>query len=161
MRGACTACQRVGSCVAALKPKRCKLWVYTGSVQTLQYNLVGEIRRNTAAQGMKSTSRELMLTALALLNAFAADKHWLAALAEEGDVFDSLDPEDEQLIRALGRFAPGSIKLLTRDELLCERYPAQTITPQQYLQTPLEPKTIEFCDLGVQQDRIQIGRAHV
>jgi hypothetical protein len=58
-----------------------KLWVYTGSVQTLQYNLVGEIRRNTAAQGVKTTSRERMLTALALLRAFTTDKHWLAALA--------------------------------------------------------------------------------
>jgi hypothetical protein len=30
-------------------------------------------------------------------------------LAGEGDVFDSPDPEDEQLIRAMARFAPGTI----------------------------------------------------
>ncbi|MBL0009955.1 MAG: hypothetical protein IPP22_00950 [Nitrosomonas sp.] len=63
---------------------------------------------------------------------FAQDKHWLAALANEGNVFESPDPEDEQLIRALERFTSGSIKLLTRDELLCERYPEITITPQKY-----------------------------
>jgi len=128
-----------------------RMWLYAGSVQTLIYNLHKEIRLARPAIPTKAALR----MAQEVLKAFAADKHWLAALADEGNVFDSPDPEDEQLIKALARFAPGSIKLLTRDELLCQRYPALTVTPQQYLQTPAHPKIIEFCDLAAQQDRIR------
>jgi dTDP-4-amino-4,6-dideoxygalactose transaminase len=57
-----------------------------------------------------------------LLRAFCEDKHWLAALAEEGEVFDAPDPEDEQLLRALDRFKGGEIALITRDESLLSEY---------------------------------------
>lgn len=132
-----------------------RLWLYAGSVQTLEYVTRSELRRSNANEGISATARQLAQQTRQTLQAFAADKHWLAALAEEGNVFDSPDPEDEQRIRALGRFAPGSIKLLTRDALLCERYPALTITPQQYLQTPLQVKAIDFCDLAAQQDKLR------
>lgn len=132
-----------------------RLWIYVGSVQTLQYNLLGELKRMQPAQGNKATDHELLATAQALLKAFTADKHWLAALADEGPVFDSPDPGDEQLIRALDRFAPGSIKLLTRDEALCQRHPDLAITPGEYLATPSAPKPIDFIDLRSQQDAIR------
>jgi len=137
-----------------------KLWLYTGSVQTMEYNMVREVQRITQRQAPEVSKPQCAIRARQLLKTFAQDKHWLASLAGEGDVFDSPDPEDEQLIRALGRFAPGRIKLLTRDELLCERYPALAITPQQYLQTPPQPKAIEFCDLAAQQDRIRPQLEH-
>jgi UDP-2-acetamido-2-deoxy-ribo-hexuluronate aminotransferase len=101
------------------------------------------------------TARQLERQTRDLLKDFCADKHWLAALADEGNVFDSPDPEDEQLIRALGRFAPGSIKLLTRDEDLCQRHPDLTITPSEYLATPLVQKPIDFIDLKTQQDALR------
>lgn len=132
-----------------------KLWLYAGSVQTMEFNMAREVQRKIESQDAQISNRQCAFRARQALKAFAVDKHWLAALAEEGNVFDSTDPEDEQLIVALGRFAPGSIKLLTRDELLCERHPALTITPSQYLQTSLQPKAIEFCDLGAQQDCIR------
>jgi UDP-2-acetamido-2-deoxy-ribo-hexuluronate aminotransferase len=132
-----------------------RLWVYTGSIQTLLYNLKGELKRLQPAQGSPATGRELLAKAQTLLKAFTADKHWLAALAGEGPVFDSPDPEEEQLIRALGRFAPGSIKLLTRDETLCQRHPDLAITPGQYLATPPAQKPIDFIDLKTQQDAIR------
>jgi UDP-2-acetamido-2-deoxy-ribo-hexuluronate aminotransferase len=132
-----------------------RLWIYVGSVQTIHYNLLGELKRMQPAQGKKQTAQELLDAAQDLLKAFCADKHWLAALAGEGNVFDSPDPEDEQLIRALGRFAPGGIKLLTRDETLCQRYPELAITPGQYLATPPEQKPIDFIDLKTQQDAIR------
>ena len=128
-----------------------RVWLYAGSVQTLIYSMHKEIRLARPAIPTKAALR----IAKEELKAFAQDKHWLAALAAEGCVFDSPDPEDEQLINALARFAPGSIKLLTRDEQLCQRYPALTITPQNYLQTPAQTKAIEFCDLAAQQDRIR------
>ena len=106
-------------------------------------------------ESAKLSKRQCAFRARQALKAFAQDKHWLAALAGEGDVFDSPDPEDEQFIRALDRFAPGTIKLLTRDELLCQRYPAHTITPQQYLLAPIQHKAIDFIDLKTQQDHIR------
>ena len=132
-----------------------KLWLYAGSVQTMEFNMVREVQRKAEDQSTPISKRQCALRARQALKMFAQDKHWLASLAGEGDVFDSPDPEDEQLIRALGRFTTGSIKLLTRDVALCERYPQHTIAPQQYLQTPLQPKAIEFCDLAAQQDRIR------
>lgn len=131
-----------------------RLWLYSGSVQTLQYNLFTELKRNRG-NSLHPTSKQLLRKARELLQSFSADKHWLASLADEGNVFDSPDPEDEQLVRALGRFKAGSIKLLTRDALLCERYPELTITPQQYLQMPLQHKSIDFIDLKTQQDHIR------
>jgi len=80
-----------------------RVWLYTGSVQTLIYNLQKEIRLARPAIPAKAALR----IAQAELKAFAQDKHWLAALACEGNVFDSPDPEDEQLIKALARFAPA------------------------------------------------------
>jgi UDP-2-acetamido-2-deoxy-ribo-hexuluronate aminotransferase len=132
-----------------------RLWLYAGSVQTLEYVTRSELRRSQASPGISNTARQLEQQTRDLLKAFVADKHWLASLAGEGDVFDSPNPEDEQLIRALDRFAPGSIKLLTRDAELCERYPSLTVTPQQYLHTPQQPKAIDFIDLKTQQDCIR------
>lgn len=129
-----------------------KLWLYAGSVQTMQFNMVREVQLKAEGQGTPFSKRQCAHRARQALAMFAQDKHWLAALAGEGDVFNTLDPEGEQLIRALGRFSPGSIRLLTRDSYLCERYPQYTIMPVQYLQTPLQPKAIDFIDLKTQQD---------
>ncbi|MFO7984975.1 MAG: DegT/DnrJ/EryC1/StrS family aminotransferase, partial [Desulfatiglandaceae bacterium] len=134
-----------------------KLWLYVGSLQTLEYTLYRELKRSVEPGVNPPANRQLMQRAKDLLKAFAADKQWLAALADEGSVFDSPDPEDEQLIRALGRFPPGGIKLLTRDELLCERYPDLTITPEQYLQQPPIPRPVDFIDLKAQQSLVRPG----
>lgn len=132
-----------------------RLWLYVGSVQTLEYVTRSELRLTNTNEGISATARQLAQQARQTLKAFAQDKHWLASLAGEGDVFDNPDPEDEQLIRAMARFAPGSIKLLTRDATLCARYPDLTVTPVQYLQTPAQAKPIEFCDLATQQDKLR------
>lgn len=134
-----------------------KLWLYVGSLQTLEYTLYRELKRSVEPGINPPANRQLMQRAKDLLKAFAADKQWLAALAGEGSVLDSPDPEDEQLIRALGRFSPGDIKLLTRDELLCERYPDLTITPEQYLQKPPIPRPVDFIDLKTQQSPVRPG----
>ena len=137
-----------------------RLWLYAGSVQTLEYVTRDALRRTNAREGFAATARQLEWQTRQVLNEFAADKHWLAALADEGNVFHSPDPEDEQLIRALARFAPGTVKLLTRDETLCDRYPELTIAPQAYLALPLKTKPIAFIDLAAQQDvlRAQLER---
>ena len=132
-----------------------KLWLYAGSVQTMEFNMVREVQRDAEAQLKPLSKRQCASHARQALKLFAHDKHWLASLAEEGNVFDSPDPEDEQLIRSIGRFKAGSIKLLTRDALLCERYPQQTISPEQYLQIPALDKPVDFIDLKTQQDALR------
>jgi len=134
-----------------------RLWLYAGSVQTLEYVTRDEFQRSFLIEGRPLTARQLQHHARRVLKAFSSDKQWLAALAEEGSVFDSPDPEDEQLILSLGRFAPGTIKLLTRDEPLRRRYPDLTITPQEYLREPMQPKGMDFVDLAAQQDRFRPG----
>lgn len=132
-----------------------RIWLYVGSVQTLEYVTRAELKLIYQKAGKQVSARQLEKNARDVLKELASDKHWLASLAHEGIVFDSVDPEDEQLIRSLSRFATGAIKLLTRDEPLCELYPDLTITPQQYLETPSQHKAIDFIDLKTQQDLIR------
>jgi hypothetical protein len=73
--------------------------------------------------------------------------YWLAALSGEGDVFESQDPEDEQLIRALDRFKPGEIALLTRDAVLLDRNDPRVLSPEQYCRRPAEARPMDFIDL--------------
>jgi UDP-2-acetamido-2-deoxy-ribo-hexuluronate aminotransferase len=137
------------------KDQGAKLWLYAGSVQTMEFNMVREVIRKAEGQDTQINKRQCAALARRALKVFAQDKHWLASLAGEGNVFDSQDPEDEQLVRALSRFATGSIKLLTRDGKLCERYPQHTITPQQYLQSLQQSAPLSFIDLAGQQDNLR------
>lgn len=132
-----------------------RLWLYTGSVQTLEYVVRDELSRMAIVEGKKLSVRQIAYQARTLLSAFAEDKHWLAALAEEGNVFASDDPEDEQLIRALSRFCEGKIRLLTRDARLLERYPGQTFSPETFLRQASAPPPLQFIDLKRQQDAIR------
>ncbi len=131
-----------------------KLWLYAGSVQTMEYNLYQELRREVIEESGLSR-HQLFYKIRAVLREFASDKNWLAALAGEGDVFYAHDPEDEQMIRALDRFTSGNVKLLTRDEPLLERYPEKTISPARYCQTTKDSRTVPFVDLATQQDAIR------
>ncbi len=142
-------------CVAQCLHGGGRVWLYAGSVQTLEYVTRGELLRNATPVEASRTARQLQRQTRDLLAEFTKGKHWLAALAGEGDVFSSPDPEDEQLMRALGRFAPGTIKLLTRDALLCARYRSLTLTPEEYLQAPPRSQPIPFIDLATQQDSIR------
>ena len=134
------------------------LWLYVGSVQTLEYNLYYELKRQQVDVEIPLTIKQLFKLSRDLLKEFSKDKQWLAALAGEGDVFLASDPEDEQLIRGLDRFPKKSIKLLTRDNLLLETHPDKAIHPlafiKQSLQRPDQPK-IDFANLHKQQSIIR------
>jgi len=132
-----------------------RLWLYAGSVQTLEYVTRDALKHTYKAAGQPITARQLHYHTRQVLKTFAEDKQWLAALAAEGAVFDSADPEDEQLIRALDRFAPGTIKLLTRDRDLCDQYPERTISPAAYLAQPAPPRRLDFIDLAAQQQHLR------
>jgi UDP-2-acetamido-2-deoxy-ribo-hexuluronate aminotransferase len=69
-------------------------------------------------------------------------------------VFDSDDPEDEQLIRALARLGPDA-RLLSRDGPLAECYPERVLSPAAYLAMDRPRRALEFIDLKTQQDAIR------
>jgi len=136
-----------------------RVWIYTGSVQTLEYNLINELKRGLVQQGIQVSTRQVVARARALLQDFCSDKHWLAALAGEGDVFDSEDPEDEQLIRALARLGPDA-RLLSRDGPLAECYPERVLSPAAYLAMDRPRRALEFIDLKTPQDAIRADLEH-
>ncbi|MEY6433827.1 DegT/DnrJ/EryC1/StrS family aminotransferase [Thioalkalicoccus limnaeus] len=148
-------CQWVDLALAKCTAEGGRLWLYAGSVQTLDYVTRNELRRTQSVGAAPPSARQLEARAKALLAAFTADKQWLAALAGEGPVFDCADSEDEQLLRALDRFAPGSIKLLTRDERLLEHHRDRTISPEAYCREPLSRRSMHFVDLETQQAAIR------
>jgi dTDP-4-amino-4,6-dideoxygalactose transaminase len=132
-----------------------RIWLYVGSVQTLEYVTRDELKRKNLDQALKITKKQLKHRTRNALVHFAKGKHWLAALAGEGDVFSSDDPEDEQLIKALDRFEAGTIKLLTREQALLRENPDKTLSPEQYCQLTTQHCPISFIDLKAQQDSIR------
>ena len=135
-----------------------KLWVYVGSIQTIEYVARDTLKRKYEESGRAATAKQIREKVRERLNKFVADKHWLAALAGEGDVFNAFDPEDEQLIRALDRFPSQSIRLLTRDKPLQDIYPDKTIFPEDFIKAPLKnisTNKVDFANLHIQQGIIR------
>ncbi len=132
-----------------------RLWLYAGSAQTMEYTLRQALTEKAQAEACQLTRRQTAFLAKLTLKEFAQDKKWLAALSDEGNVFGADDPEGEQLIRALSRFPENSIKLLTRDALLLEKYPDQTVSPEDYYNLPFSSPPVAFIDLKAQQDVIR------
>ena len=137
------------------KARNARLWLYCGSTQTLEYNLYHHLRQENLEAGSPLPNKAVLKKARQLLSDFVKDKHWLAALAGEGPVFDAPDPEDEQLVNALDRFPTGSIRLLTRDENLLENHPEKTISPLAYCQMQPPAPKLAFIDLDAQQQIIR------
>ncbi|AGA32388.1 DegT/DnrJ/EryC1/StrS family protein [Thioalkalivibrio nitratireducens DSM 14787] len=139
----------------AAKARNARLWLYCGSTQTLEYNLYHHLKHENVEAGSTLPNKAVLKKTRQLLSDFANDKHWLAALAGEGPVFDARDPEDAQLLNALDRFPAGSIRLLTRDGDLLDGYPDKTISPLAYCEMePPKPK-LAFIDLAAQQQIIR------
>lgn len=137
------------------KKRQGTLWLYVGSVQTLEYALMTELRRIDSHNGQVRTNREVAQRTCLLLTTFCEGVKWLSALSGEGDVFDSVDPEDEQLIRAIDRFPSDRIRILTRDQLLLDVYPEKTISPLDYCRLPTDNEHLPCIDLQKQQDAIR------
>ncbi len=130
------------------------LWLYAGSAQTLHHVLAGGLLTRASEAGTRLTRGEALRRSSALLKQFTSGTRWLAALAGEGDVFAANDPEDEQLVRALDRFADGRIRLLTRDEALLSVEP-RAVSPRAYLQGAAKVPALDFIDLASQQHALR------
>ena len=133
--------------------QRDPVWLYAGSVQTLEYVLSNELRRIAAIKGQKVGFAGIHALAKEQLHIFSRNKRWLAALSEDGVVFQEDDPEDAQLARAVMRLGKGA-RLLTRDKRLrrrCDR----AISPDEYSAAPLERNDLPFIDLARQQQEVK------
>ncbi|MEO5377376.1 MAG: DegT/DnrJ/EryC1/StrS family aminotransferase [Magnetococcus sp. DMHC-6] len=126
-----------------------RLWIYTGSVQTLQYILADELKKSESPTPIV----DHVTQAKELLGQFTKGKNWLSALAEDGDVYDQPDLEVAQLILAVNRLGKKA-KLLTRNRALLERC-SQAVSPEQYLEQSSESASIAFIDLEAQQDLLR------
>lgn len=135
------------------------LWVYAGSVQTLEYVVASEIHAKAHEQDNRVSRSEARARARHLLERITHDYQWLATLAAEGPVFGEADPEDAQLYRALDRFADGTAHLLTRDRGMLDRYPNRALTPETLIEqqghTQTQAPRIDFVDLETQQAAIR------
>ena len=132
-----------------------KLWIYVGSVQTMVSALTNELRHNYQQDRAAVSDQALIERAKEILKEFCSDKHWLASLAGEGDIFDADDPQPAQHLRALERFIPDSIKLLTCNLGLLQTHPEKTVSPQQFCQLQPAKPSFDFIDLKSQQERIR------
>jgi len=145
-----------------------RIWLYVGAVQTMEYTLGAELKRLHPVQAAPISNSAHGRKARELLQNFALDKNWLAALAGEGDVFSSNDPEDEQFIKSLDRFPLNDVIFLSRDNPMLNRQDPRVLSPVQYLEKFAPPpqdetgvhgesKPIDFIDLKTQQDSIRPG----
>jgi len=141
--------------VARAKASGLSVWLYTGAVQTMEFVLAGELLRIHATKGMTLTKGSAIERARELLALFSEDLQWLAALAGEGNVYRSDDPEDEQLLQAMERFGDGEIVLLTSDKRFIRKRNGLVLTPEAFLETPLPAPSMDFIDLKNQQDLVR------
>ncbi|MGB5832002.1 MAG: DegT/DnrJ/EryC1/StrS family aminotransferase [Thiohalocapsa sp.] len=132
-----------------------RLWLYVGSVQAYQYGLARALEDDALGNGQLVSDAPYLDLARRILAEFCKDKHWLAALANEGDVFDAANCGTEQLLRSLDRFEPGSIKLLTRQANVLDAHPDKAVTPETVCAMPPRTSGMGFIDLQSQQDRIR------
>ncbi len=130
-----------------------RLWLYTGSLQTILYVLLNEIRRHASLRNQSISQTNALDIARKQMQIFARDKQWLAALAEDGDVLEDVDPEDQQLIKATSRLGKDAL-LMTRDKRVLASC-SQAISPQAYLETDPAAGPMDFIDLPYQQDCIR------
>jgi UDP-2-acetamido-2-deoxy-ribo-hexuluronate aminotransferase len=128
------------------------VYLYAGSVQTLEFVLATELMRMTKQPEVALTASLAGKQARQLLHHFSKDKQWLTALSAEANVFESDDPEDEQLLRALDRFEDGEIIMLSRDKGMAKKAPQRVLSPEALLQQcSLKPGPIDFINLKAQQ----------
>jgi UDP-2-acetamido-2-deoxy-ribo-hexuluronate aminotransferase len=128
-----------------------RVWLYAGDAQGYEDGLVRALADgaefgvpNTALADHRRLARER-------LQSFAQDKQWLAALAGDCADFTAPDPARDRLLRALARFAPGTVRILTLDSDFAAAHPGQALDPAGCLAMPTPARRVDFIDLGRQQ----------
>ena len=123
-----------------------RIWLYSGSAQTLHYVLAKELTRNSF-----SSFKESLIEAKKLVQTFSSYVQWLPALSEDGDVWTSSDPEDEQLIKAFNRLSDKAL-FISRDAEILNAVD-RAASPEDSLKLlKKQNKAISFVDLSLQRD---------
>ncbi len=128
-------------------------YLYAGSVQTMQFVLMSELARRDEKNNIKKNNSFYEEEAKSLLHDFTSDLVWVSALSEDGHVYNDVDPEDAQLIKAVNRMGDDAL-LLTRDKGLLERFD-KAILPKQFLSEYAGKeisRQVPFCDIKKQLD---------
>ncbi len=68
-----------------------RMWLYTGSVQTLEYSLAGGLIKEALSEGFTLPMPEAQRRSRRLIQEFARDKHWLVATQpiKTGELFSA------------------------------------------------------------------------
>lgn len=120
------------------------IWALAADARWLLERLAGQL------PGTNPANRH---QAAALLTDTTRGFQWLAALADEGELFSHPDPELERLRRCLARLT-GTPGVMTRaPEKL--RTLTQAVTPEGFLELPVVSQPIAFVDLAAQQHRMR------
>ncbi len=133
--------------ICKAKQQKHRVWLYVGSVQTLEYVIAAELQRQDEEQSFANC----LINARKLLEIFTKDKQWLAALAQEGDVFANNDPEDAQFYKAVQRLGTDA-RIVSRDKKMLERGEYAISVTEYLLLTETKPP-INFIDLKTQQNQ--------
>jgi dTDP-4-amino-4,6-dideoxygalactose transaminase len=123
-------------------------YLLSGAVQSYLYQSTETLYRRALALNQPISYAAAYRAAKAALTFFTEDKRWLATLAQDGEVWDSDDPENEQFCRAVGRH-DGKMILLTRNQDLLARCGA-ALSPEEFIaqyKIPIVKQSIPFLDL--------------
>lgn len=130
-----------------------RLWLSVASVQSLTRATAEELQRQAKQHGKELSSERAYEDARQEIEQFAAGMCWLAALAEDGPVFQHTDCLRAQLIKAVSRLGDNA-RLLTRDVRLaaqCE----QALLLDDYLASGWSKQPIALVDLQKQLDAVR------
>lgn len=135
------------------RKNRMPLRLYTGSVQTMQYVLTSALMYEDIAKEIRRPHSYYEGLSKLILEEYTKNFYWTSAFSEDGPVFNDIDPEDAQLIKAVNRMGDNAV-LLTRDKDLLNRFD-KAISPQLFISEYMEEeinRPIPFCDLNKQLD---------
>ncbi len=132
--------------ITQAKKRGQRVWLYAGNMQ--MYLRISMLELQT--QEKYRTDEDPSKKARELLERFSQDKQWLAAIAEDCNVFNDSDPETAQLYNAVQRLGPDA-RIVCRENKLIERGD-YAITVEEYLSQEVKPQ-IDFIDLKIQQDQ--------
>jgi UDP-2-acetamido-2-deoxy-ribo-hexuluronate aminotransferase len=133
--------------ISKAKEQGQNVWLYVGSVQTLEYVIAAELHRQDQEQNFASC----LINARQLLEIFTKDKQWLAALSSEAKVLTDNDPEDAQLYKAVQRLGTEA-RIVSRDKKMIKRG-EYAISVTEYLALTETKQAINFINLKTQQNQ--------
>lgn len=119
------------------------VWFYQANFFELNEKLTDTLGNNSANEII-----EIFLKKVKILAALSCDLS-LENIANSKNIYQN------QIISALKRLPANSAKILTKSESFLKEFPDNTISAIDYLQLELPNKSINFIDLGAQQDLIR------